>query len=698
MAGSGAIPAGSLTGSAMQHVRQMNTLIRQKQQQPPEKEKFITPYLWPDNDIAAKKGFYRVDFGPDRKTEMYFLPNPSDRLNFLQKRSISPAPNLTTMDSPSITAPRDTRPMKQRADMFIDNVQAETAAMKIEDAPRSSHRHRMLDDVAVRARSGPDGYSNRRSFYWQLPHFRGLSTRRTTSLPRRRHSMIETWPVHGRAMNTCSTRAEEEAEVDVGYQPMAAPPMPMRRMPPPPPPMYYDYDYGYGGGYDYYGGAPAYAYPPQPMAPPPMQRMSRYDAYMEEDPELASMGAGQMAVRQSARPRTPPMVPTPIKGRGEMPPSSMAEFDQRESEAVKSRKVVVAHNRDCVPHSQLTDELPESEGERHLARMTARYPSFSEPQMLQDHVDKMRIRLKSLAYSLDPTGPVPEIVIPERAGAQRPTSVQTGEDSKKKYTMALEYKEMPNLSTRRSGARTYPEDEYMKDNLRIKCLSHYKTTRTAADSEMTKAALPDSFASKYANKYQTKWEEPDTIYGSSSDKKPFSKVETGSSFFSTYGYTNRKKDTIAEKVRDYYYGVEDKEPMAEICPAPEPTVERKKSKSKKTKEEPLPVESAPAPVAEEPVSFSAVSDSAPGEEPFDPDADEKEKKKLEKKKRKAEREAAAKAAMEAELAALAAAEAELARLEQESASLATPAAAPEESYAPVEIPTVEVQRAEDDAN
>jgi len=440
-----------------------------------------------------------------------------------------------------------------------------------------------------------------------------------------------------------------------GYQPMAAPPMPMRRMPPPPPPMYYDYDYGYGGGYDYYGGAPAYAYPPQPMAPPPMQRMSRYDAYMEEDPELASMGAGQMAVRQSARPRTPPMVPTPIKGRGEMPPSSMAEFDQRES-------------------------------------------------MLQDHVDKMRIRLKSLAYSLDPTGPVPEIVIPERAGAQRPTSVQTGEDSKKKYTMALEYKEMPNLSTRRSGARTYPEDEYMKDNLRIKCLSHYKTTRTAADywrpklsnvsitdGTTTDAALPDSFASKYANKYQTKWEEPDTIYGSSSDKKPFSKVETGSSFFSTYGYTNRKKDTIAEKVRDYYYGVEDKEPMAEICPAPEPTVERKKSKSKKTKEEPLPVESAPAPVAEEPVSFSAVSDSAPGEEPFDPDADEKEKKKLEKKKRKAEREAAAKAAMEAELAALAAAEAELARLEQESASLATPAAAPEESYAPVEIPTVEVQ-------
>merc|ERR1711887_206105 len=169
--------------------------------------------------------------------------------------------------------------------------------------------------------------------------------------------------------------------------------------------------------------------------------------------------------------------------------------------------------------------------------------------MLQDHVDKMRIRLKSLAYSLDPTGPVPEIVIPERAGSKSSALVESSEDSKKKHTMALEYKEMPNLSTRRS-ARTYPEDEYMKDNLRIKCLSHYKTTRTAADSEMNNAVLPESYASKYANKYQAKWEEPDTIYGSSSDKKPFSK------------------------------------PMAEICPAPEPTVERKKSKSKKKQEEP----------------------------------------------------------------------------------------------------------------
>merc|ERR1711874_573233 len=110
------------------------------------------------------------------------------------------------------------------------------------------------------------------------------------------------------------------------------------------------------------------------------------------------------------------------------------------------------------------------------------------------------------------------------------------------------------------------------------------------------AALPESYSSKYTNKYQTKWEEPDTIYGSSSDKKPFSK------------------------------------PMAEICPAPEPAqpaIERKKSKKKSTvKEEPMEPVHIPAPAAEEPVSMS---ESAAAEEAFDPEADEKKKKKKKKK-------------------------------------------------------------------
>ena len=75
-----------------------------------------------------------------------------------------------------------------------------------------------------------------------------------------------------------------------------------------------------------------------------------------------------------------------------------------------------------------------------------------------------------------------------------------------------------------------------------------------ANLSFSPAVLPDSYTSKYTSKYSgAKWDEPDTVYGALSDKKPYSKVEQGSSFFSTYGYTNRKKDYVAEKVRDYYY-------------------------------------------------------------------------------------------------------------------------------------------------
>merc|ERR1719341_2914698 len=55
-------------------------------------------------------------------------------------------------------------------------------------------------------------------------------------------------------------------------------------------------------------------------------------------------------------------------------------------------------------------------------------PQPQPTRALQDHVDKMRIRLKSLAYSLDPSGPVPEIIIPDRSGRSK-------RDDKKSYTL-----------------------------------------------------------------------------------------------------------------------------------------------------------------------------------------------------------------------------------------------------------------------
>ncbi|KAK8739587.1 hypothetical protein OTU49_003416 [Cherax quadricarinatus] len=453
-----------------------------------------------------------------------------------------------------------------------------------------------------------------------------------------------------------------------GYPQFGPPPPPVRIVPRLPPPSYYDY----GGYYSYV-----------PLQP----RISRYDSYLDDElPEPAYIPRYRPRVADTLddadfRERAPaPATRAVTTGEGE---DSLALVPFRGRTAGRLR-----------PHLQSLprqETVPgETEGERHLARLAHRYPSLSEPQMLQDHVDKMRIRLKSLAYSLDPTGPVPEIILPER-------HKKSAAIDDKKYSSALEFNELPKLASRRQ--RYYPEDEHMKDNLRIQCLSHYKTTRTAADAQV-RGVMPDT-SSRYT-KLTSKWEEPDTVFGAPSDKKPYSKVETGSSFFSTYGYTNRKKDYVAEKVRDYYYFGDS--PQAITDGAAEEGSEEKKErrKKKKSKErEVVPevatveaVSSTPAPPAAAPAEVSvpeAEPVSAPTEsEPAEDE--EKERKRLEKKKRKAEREAAAKAAMEAELAALAAAEAELARLEAESSSLKPEAPAAEVS-APAEVPAAPAEPA-----
>lgn len=391
-------------------------------------------------------------------------------------------------------------------------------------------------------------------------------------------------------------------------------------MAPPPPRMvprtYYEYDYGYPAyGYPAYG-PPAYLPPPPP--PPPAPRMSRYDAYLDEEPYYPEPASYVPRRRADTEPAAPvengldslALVPAKPKGRGW---------------ALEGGGASVG-----------VSALGETEGDRTLARIEKRYPALSEPQMLQEHVDKMRIKLKSLAFSLDPSGPVPEIIVPQ---AKKTPAAEAAEA---KGLKALEFTELPKLASRRQ--RYYPEDDMMKDNLRIKCLSHYKTTRSAAVADLAlPLALTDSSYSKYSlGKSDPKWEEPDQVFGPPTDgKKPFSKPEA----------------------------IED---------APAPERERRKSKKKSKERElealPAPVAAEPAPVVEAaPVAAPMVAPEpapvAAEEAPIDEEMDEKERKKLEKKKRKAEREAAAKAAMEAELAALAEAEAELARLEAESATL-----------------------------
>ncbi|XP_066946691.1 cell surface glycoprotein 1-like isoform X30 [Macrobrachium rosenbergii] len=483
-----------------------------------------------------------------------------------------------------------------------------------------------------------------------------------------------------------------------GYPPMGPPPRMVPRMGPPPP-SYYDYDYGYGGGYGGYGGY-GYGYPP----PPP--RMSRYDTYLDED--------------------LPEHTYTP-RHRSRIP-DTLNDMDIRD-------KIVSST-------TSTSTTTP--------TKVTSYNRSKSPTCMLQDHVDNMRIRLKSIAFSLDPSGPVPDIIVPERKKAGAAADGDKAYTKGPRHFACVEFAGGQPLWRRRARAR-YPSDDpesvtrqteetlknqeekpekdkeklILRDRLSNRIHQFFNETMTAdqfgkylknyRNPENKPPPLkhywkpkqynPDDFkvpsdtSSRYDKLAGAKWEEPDTVFGAPApDKKPFSKVETGSSFFSTYGYTARKKDYVAEKVRDYYYFGDEAKPLTDGT-SEESDEKKERRKKKKSKERELPetpaiessttaaLASTPAPTSE--LSTSEVESAAKEASSITEDMDEKELKKLEKKKRKAEREAAAKAAMEAELAALAAAEAELARLEAESSNLKTdsPAPAPVEVPAKVEVPS-----------
>ncbi|XP_076028673.1 uncharacterized protein LOC143017740 isoform X10 [Oratosquilla oratoria] len=495
------------------------------------------------------------------------------------------------------------------------------------------------------------------------------------------------------------------------YPPMGPPRLPPRMVPVP---SYYDYDYPYAGGY---GGYTSYL-------PPPVPRMSRYDAYLDDDLDVAYQPRYRPRVADSLD-----AIDTREKSAA-MTGGEVAQLEElrlpRAPKGAQSKEAAGGGRggQRALPPSSDPHALGAAEDNKRLHRLSVRYPSLSDAQMLQDHVDKMRIRLKSLAYSLDPTGPVPEIVIPGRS--KRSESAEPS----KKYSMGprhlacvdyagrvplwkrraltrfppedphhlnsrckaiyeapgLDYAEMPRLSTRKQ--RYYPEDEHMKDNLRIKCLSHYKTTRNAAGYCKAKQyvggeVLPETYTGSYKSKYSsTKWEEPDTVFSGPSDKKPFSKAITDVPTEDTKAEEEPKEEK-KERRKKKKSKERDEAPAALEASAEAASAAAAASPAPATESEPAPVEEAPKveaePAAPAPAP-TAAADAPPAEEEV---LDEKERKKLEKKRRKAEREAAAKAAMEAELAALAAAEAELARLEAESASIKVDAA-PSEPAAPAE--------------
>ncbi|XP_071532156.1 uncharacterized protein [Panulirus ornatus] len=568
------------------------------------------PWLWSDPDKYGK-GWYRVDFGPEHGTQLCYLPTSRDRYNFLQSHiQAHPAPRAPYQPTRARSLP-----------------------------PPKYHRPSVAASWVRRTRS--PWYT-----YWYYPSLGPYSGR-----------VWRPW-TSSRSPNRLARSISPPIRLSTtGYHPLAPPTrLVHHRLPP----SYYDYDYGYGGYYGY--------------VPPPI-RMSRYDSYLDDDlleptyipryhrPRLSDT-LDDADYREKSVPHTTIPRSTTHHIRSYSPGArvltSTSEGNERTARPSNSRvRSAGLHSlpgQDIVPAG-------ESEGERHLTRLSQRYPTFSEPQMLQDHVDNMRIRLKSLAYSLDPTGPVPEIIVPDR-----PKKSSLPDD--KKYSSGLEFTELPKLASRRQ--RYYPEDQHMKDNLRIQCLSHYKTTRTAADAQL-RAVMPES--SRY-NKYSSsKWEEPDTVFGAPSDKKPFSKAEGGPTdkeVVQAVTDGNTEEASEEKKERRKKKKSRERDIVGEMAaPVPAPAPAPSDLSLSEIEAVSVPTESEAVPVSTE----AAVEEEV---------LDEKERKRLEKKKRKAEREAAAKAAMEAELAALAAAEAELARLEAESNALKPEAPVPE-VVTPVEV-------------
>ncbi|XP_050737791.1 uncharacterized protein LOC127009077 isoform X21 [Eriocheir sinensis] len=659
------------------------------------------PYLWQDREVdvpsverRSRKGWYRVDYGPEKSDEVLYLPSFKDRMNFLE-RSVNRAtsePRIRATSVPPLTV--DVR---------------RTKALSIDPIVRDPYRWRTWPFYYHNYRRP---YSNYYDMYWptlgpysgriwRLPWYRYPSSPLTTSTAWRYvSSPYSSYSATTTIGPDCTEVMEERRSLSpppVHYRPPASTQLILNRValgrssvPPrsyPPArytpryyPSYLDYDYGYGG----------YYYPPY------YPRMSRYD-YLDDldSPYLSS----------SYRPRALDL-----------------DTDYRE-------------------------------------------------KMLQDHVENMRFRLKSLAHSLDPTGPVPEIVIPERSTTTKKSTAVALPEEKKSYSSSgpkhlacVDYAGGQPRWKRRAMARYPPEDH---EHLVALCRADHAETERDPVKEKEKLILKDRLSNrihqffnttlgaeqfdKYLKTYRepvpmrtttnywkpkqyipteplsvmpetsyrsskfsaSKWEEPDTVFGGPSDKKPYSKVETGSSFFSTYGYTNRKKDYVAEKVRDYYYFGDSEKDSGRVRfdssarkaitdGTSEEVSEEKKErrKKKKSKERDVPeastdAASASATAAADHSTSEADPVSATTDEAGTGDAaeDEKERKRQEKKKRKAEREAAAKAAMEAELAALAAAEAELARLEAESNKKEAPAPAPAPAEAaPAEAAPAEVKR------
>ncbi|KAG7171194.1 hypothetical protein Hamer_G021674 [Homarus americanus] len=474
------------------------------------------PYLWPelDNNLMERKstkGWYRVDFGPQTSSEVWYLPTVRDRLNFLQHHAEG-NPHSPYQPRASSVPPRRRavkKPEGPRSSSYWDNRRPLpfTTAVVPYSKPRSTSytysyyptlgpfsrrlwtSPRYLNPIAGRARSlsppirvytsWSDSYTSPYSSYSATSTYSPECTevreeRRSVSpAPSSYRPSAATQMILNRVALSPTSRPSPLVR---GYLPMGPPPRMMPRLPP----SYYDYDYGYGG---YYGYVP----------PPP--RVSRYDTYLEDDlPETTYVPRYRSRVpdtlddadyREKSHPHITTTTPRTTvhtrsysPGAAAPPPAAVRPAPVGEGEDRKS--LVPARGR---PAARLRP---------HLQSLPRQEMMPGETEMLQDHVDKMRIRLKSLAYSLDPSGPVPEIVLPDR-----PKKSSALDDKKyssgPKHLACVEFAGGQPQWKRRARAR-YPAED--PDHVVELCKAEYVDPKDPPEKEKEKLILKDRLSNR----------------------------------------------------------------------------------------------------------------------------------------------------------------------------------------------------------
>jgi len=374
---------------------------------------------------------------------------------------------------------------------------------------------------------------------------------------------------------------------------------------------------------------------------------------------------------------------------------------------------------------------PRHFGDRHVPKLVLKHPDMNEEEILEEYVGRLQMELNEIGQKYDPCNDAPEIVFKERE--KPPKVAHKSERLAITYPEDEYLNNMDNLSIRclshykgtRNAAKTevmnprqfirdtkqvLPETFASKYESSIPDMAepanedgnssdkkpfipfYYGLTNRRIDTDEEKALAINYTYEDKRNKALDIYDYEKKALTYEVAEKPLDAVgSTASKYTEPAARKSRKTSKKQEEPAPLDEPVpmkptkmpeepviEEPVPMKPSMPEAEPSmldepVSQKSAfvtelKSKLAKVSPA-KESDPPVTSPKSVSISEAADdvSSPALS-FSEDPD-KEKKRLEKKKRKAEREAAAKAAMEAELSALAAAEAELQRLEQEEARL-----------------------------